>query len=142
MTRADVATVWAGALAVLGLLVWRWQGLLTSTLNEELAQASGLNPRAERLVLTLALALVVAVSIKIVGALLIAALLIIPAAAARSVARSPEAMAAGATLAGALSVLAGLALSLQADTPAGPSIVVAAAVLFGVGLVLRPMRGG
>jgi zinc transport system permease protein len=142
VTWADVATVWGGALAVAGLLAWRWQGLLTATVNEELAQASGLNPRAERLVLTLALALVVAVSLKIVGALLIAALLIIPAAAARNLARTPEAMAAGATLAGAVSVLAGLSLSLGADTPAGPSIVVAASALFALLLTLRPRRGG
>ncbi len=85
--------IWGGAALVLGLLVWRWQALLTSTLNEDLAHASGLNPDRERLVLTLALALVVAVALKVVGALLIAAMLIIPAAAARGLTRSPEAMA-------------------------------------------------
>ncbi|MDV7271443.1 iron chelate uptake ABC transporter family permease subunit [Thioclava sp. A2] len=137
VSRADLAIVWAGALVVAGLLVWRWQGLLTATLNEELAQASGINPRAERLALTLALALTVAVSIKIVGALLIAALLIIPAAAARQVARTPEAMAVGAIVAGGVSVLGGLGASLNFDTPAGPSIVAAAAVLFVVSLFLR-----
>lgn len=131
----DVATVWGGAVLVLGLLVWRWPGLLTATVNEELAQASGIDPSRERLVLTLALALVVAVALKIVGALLIAAMLIIPAAAARGLARSPEAMAVGASVAGALSVIGGLALSLRFDTPAGPSIVVAATVLFLLSLV-------
>lgn len=135
--RADLAIVWGGALAVLGLLIWRWQGLLTATVNEELAQAAGLDPRHERLALTLALALVVAVSIKIVGALLISALLIIPAAATRTLARTPEQMAAGATLVGAVSVLAGLAASLRFGTPAGPSIVAASAVFFALSLLLR-----
>ncbi|MCB1398581.1 MAG: metal ABC transporter permease, partial [Rhodobacteraceae bacterium] len=74
-----------------------------------------------------ALALVVAVSIKIVGALLISAMLIIPAAATRGLARTPEQMAAGATLVGAVSVIAGLAASMRLGTPAGPSIVAAAA---------------
>jgi len=137
VTRADLAVVWAGSGAVLALLVWRWPGLLTATVNEELAQASGVDPRRERLVLTLALALTVAVSIRIVGALLIAALLIIPAAAARGPSRTPEAMAATATVIGMVSVLAGLILSLRLDTPAGPSIVVAAAALYALALPLR-----
>lgn len=142
VTRADLAVIWAGALVVLGLLAWRWQALLTSTVNEELAQASGLHPARERMVLTLALALTVAVAIKIVGALLIAAMLIIPAAAARGLARSPEAMAGLATLAGVLASLGGLTASLRLDTPAGPSIVAAAAVLFVAGLPFSRRRRG
>jgi zinc transport system permease protein len=137
VTRGDLLWVWGGSGAVLALIAWRWQRLVTATVNEELAQAAGLDPRAERAVLTVALALTVAVAIKIVGALLIAAMLIIPAAAARSVARTPEAMAAGATLIGAAAVVAGLGLSLRLDTPAGPSIVVAATVIFGISLALR-----
>lgn len=137
VSRADLAVVWVGAAAVAGLLAWRWQGLLTATVNEELAQASGLNPRTERMVLTLALALTVAVSIKIVGALLIAALLIVPAATARQLARGPETMAFGATAVGSLAVLGGLQASLHYDTPAGPSIVAVAALLFALSLMVR-----
>jgi zinc transport system permease protein len=135
VTQADLAWIWGGALAVLALITWRWQALLTATVNEELAQASGLNPSTEQLVLTLALALVVAAAIKIVGALLIAAMLIIPAAAARGLSRTPEAMAAGATACGATAVVAGLWLSLRFDTPAGPSIVAAAAMIFVLSLM-------
>ncbi len=94
------------------------------------------NPARERLVLTLALALVVAVAIKVVGALLIAAMLIVPAAAARAIARTPEAMAGGAIAVGALSVLGGLAASLQFDIPAGPSVVAVAAAIFAVSVSL------
>lgn len=142
VTRADLAFVWGGALLVLGLLAWRWQALLTATLNEDLAHASGLNPDRERLVLTLALAVVVAVALKVVGALLIAAMLIIPAAAARALARTPEGMAALAIGIGALSALVGLRLSLWQDTPAGPSIVTAAAVLFALASVFGRARRG
>ncbi len=67
VTRADLVWVWGGSLAVLALLAWRWQALVTATVSEDLAQAAGLNPGRERLVLTVALALVVAVAIKIVG---------------------------------------------------------------------------
>ena len=130
VSRGDLAFVWGGAVVVLALLAWRWQALLTATLNEDLAHASGLNPDRERLVLTVALAIVVAVAIKVVGALLIAAMLIVPAAAARALSRTPEAMAALAVAIGALSALGGLQLSLWQDTPAGPSIIVVAAVIF------------
>ena len=132
VTRRDLMFIWGGAGLVLALLVWRWSALLTTTLSEDLAFASGLNPGRERLILTLALALTVAVALKVVGALLIAALLIIPAAAARSLARSPETMAALATAIGAGATIGGLALSLNLDTPAGPSIVAVAAAIFAI----------
>ena len=140
VSRSDIAWVWTGSSAVLALLLWRWNGLLASTLSEDLAQASGFDPRREQLVLTLALALVVAVAIKIVGALLIAAMLIIPAAAARPLTRSPETMAIGAVVAGIAAILAGLLSSVRLDTPAGPSIVVAATVIFVLGLALGRWR--
>lgn len=142
VSRMDLAVVWGGALVVVALLAWRWQALLASTVNEDLAHASGLHPERERLVLVLSLAVVVAVALKIVGALLIAAMLIIPAAAARGLSRSPEGMALGAALIGALSVLAGLRLSLWQDTPAGPSIIVAAAGLFALSALFGKVRRG
>ncbi|MEX5727367.1 zinc transport system permease protein [Rhodovulum iodosum] len=138
--RAELATIWAGALIVAGLLAWRWSALLTVTVSEDLARAAGLNPARERAILTLALALVVAVALQVVGALLIVAMLIVPPAAARALARSPEAMALGALAIGAASALAGLWGSLVFDTPAGPSIVVAASLIFAASLVLPRLR--
>lgn len=140
VTASDLGFIWGGAAVVVGLLAWRWQALLTTTLSDDLAQASGLNPDRERLILTLALALVVAVALKVVGALLIAAMLIIPAAAARGLARTPETMAVIATVIGAAACLGGLQLSLWQDTPAGPSIVTAAAVIFAVIAVTGSLR--
>jgi zinc transport system permease protein len=141
VSRGDLALIAAGAVTVVGLLAWRWSALLTATLNEDLAHASGIDPGRERLVLTLALAVVVAVALKVVGALLIAAMLVIPAAAARALARTPEAMAAGAVVIGALAAAGGLALSLAFDTPAGPSIIAAAAGLFALALAAGRLRG-
>lgn len=142
VSKADLGFIWGGAALVVGLLVWRWSALLTTTLNEDLAAASGLNPDRERLILTLALALTVAVALKVVGALLIAAMLIIPAATARGLARGPEAMAALAALIGVGAVLGGLQLSLHYDTPAGPSIVAVAAVAFTLAASLGQLRKG
>ena len=140
VTKSDLGFIWGGAALVMGLLAWRWQALLTSTLSDDLAHASGLNPDRERLILTLALALVVAVALKVVGALLIAAMLIIPAAAARALARTPESMAIMATVIGATACLAGLTLSLWQDTPAGPSIVTAATVIFAATAIMAATR--
>ncbi len=141
VTRGDLGFIWGGSVAVLALLVWRWQRMLTATLNADLAHASGIDPDRERLILTLALAVVVAVALKVVGALLIAAMLIIPADAARALSRTPERMAALAVLFGMVAALAGLGMSLWQDSPAGPSIVTAAAAIFalsaGFGRVLR-----
>ncbi len=140
VSRTDLAVIWTGAVIVAGLLAWRWQPLLTATLNEDLARSAGLNPARERLVLTLSLAVVVAVALKVVGALLIAAMLIVPAAAARSLARTPETMAVGATAIGILATLGGLGLSVTQDTPAGPSIIAVAAVIFAALLTLAALR--
>lgn len=136
VSRIDLVYIWGGAILVICLLIWRWQGLLMTTLNEDLAAASGLNPNVERLILTIALSIVVAVALKIVGALLIAAMLIIPAAAARGLARTPESMAALAALIGAFATFGGLQLSLWQDTPAGPSIVTIAALIFALSAIL------
>ena len=118
--KGDVAVIWAGALAVIGLIWWRWSRLLIATLNADLAFASGIHPRREQLVLTLALAVVVAVSIKVVGALLITALLIIPAATARPFGRTPEGMAVLAVGIGAAAAL-WLAVAAASAPDAGVS---------------------
>lgn len=124
--RGDLAVIWAGAAAIVFLLIWRWNRLLVATLDADLAAAWGVNAARERAVLTLALALLVAVALKVVGALLITAMLIVPAAAARAIARTPEAMAILAAVLGAVAAIGGLALSWRLDTPTGPSIVVMA----------------
>ena len=142
VTRTDLAVIWGGSAAVLGLIAWRWSPLLTSTLSPELAWGGGTDPRRERLLMMIALAVLVAVSIKAVGVLLITSMLIIPAAAARPFARTPESMAAGAVAVGVASVLAGLGASWYMDTPAGPTIVLLATVFFALSSSLWALRRG
>ncbi|AJE19567.1 zinc ABC transporter permease subunit ZnuB [Azotobacter chroococcum] len=138
---ADLAWILGGSALVLLLLVPLWRPLLAITVHEELARVEGLPVAGIRLALMLLIALVIAVAMKIVGVLLITSLLIIPAAAAQRHARTPEQMAAGASVLGVIAVCAGLALSWFQDTPAGPSIVVSAAALFLASLAL-PRRAG
>lgn len=128
--RGDLLVIWGGA-ALVALLVWRnWGLLLTSTLSPDLARAGGMDPRRASLLLSLLLAAVVAVAIQVVGALLISALLIIPAAAARNLARTPEGMALAACGIGAAAALGGLGLALVADTGVGPATVSVAVAAF------------
>jgi zinc transport system permease protein len=132
VSHADLAIIWGGAALVIALISWRWSPLLITTLNEELAHASGLNPNREKLILTLSLGITVAVAIKVVGVLLIAAMLIIPTAAARNLARTPEAMAVMGAVIGIISAVAGLKAAYVFDTPAGPSIVCVASTFFAI----------
>ncbi|GAB4390375.1 metal ABC transporter permease [Albidovulum sp.] len=142
VTTGDLAVIWAGAALVVALVGWRWSALLTATLNEDLAHASGIDPRRERLILTLALAVTVAVAIKVVGVLLITALLILPAAAARPLARTPEGMALAAAAIGIASAAAGLRLAYRLDSPAGPTIVCVAALAFAATALAAALRRG
>ena len=130
ITRADLMMIWCGGVAVLLALIKIWRPLFAATVSYELATAEGTRPDFANIVFTVLLAAVIAVSMKIVGVLLITALLIIPAAAARRFSKSPEQMALIAIIIGVLSVWLGLLGSLEFDTPAGPSIVVAALSFF------------
>jgi len=119
-------------LAVLGLLFLIWKPLLSLTVHEDLARVEGVNVTLVSTVYTLLIAFTIAVGMKVIGALLISSMLIIPAAASRKLANSPSTMAIIAVLIGVLAVLMGLALSYWKDTPAGPSIVVVASLIFTV----------
>ncbi|KZK79210.1 High-affinity zinc uptake system membrane protein ZnuB [Pseudovibrio sp. W64] len=126
----DVIAIYACAAVILGLMYFLWRPLLASTVNRELAEAEGFNPDLTQLVFMVMMAAIIAIAMKIVGVLLITALLIIPAATARWFARTPEQMAVASSIIGVASVILGLEGSLQFDSASGPSIVVASLCLF------------
>lgn len=136
VTQFDIIIIYVGVIVVsltMGLL---WRPLLAITVSEEIANAEGIAVWRIRLVFMLLIAFVIALSMKIVGILLITALLIIPAAVARRFSSSPGQMAFMAIFFGILSVSIGLASSLQWDSPTGPSIVLTAFILFVLTLVM------
>jgi len=130
VSKTDLAIIGTIVVGELLLFAWCWPRLLTSTLNPELAHASGIAPTQTHLVLTLALAFLVAIALEVVGALLIVAMLIIPPAAARPLSRTPEQMVAITALLGVCSAMGGLAFSLVVDVPTGPAMVCTATCLF------------
>lgn len=136
VSEADIAWVWLGGAAALGLMAWLWRHLLAATVHEELAQAEGVPVRLVEIGFMLLIAFTIAIAMKIVGILLMTALLIIPAAAARKIAPSPEIMVLIAAINGVAAVVGGLMLSAQWDTPSGPSIVIMACLIFVITLVI------
>ncbi len=126
----DLGVIAIGIVVVLILLRIIWKPLLSLTVHEELARVEGINVSLVSTVYTILIALLVAIAMKIIGALLITSLLIIPAATARAFAKTPEQMAGISTLVGMLAVLIGLGASYLWDTPASPSIVIGATGLF------------
>lgn len=136
--KQDLAVIWAGGAAIIGMMIYIWRPLFAATVNYELAKAEGIRPEVVNILFMTIIAAVIAVSMKLVGVLLITALIIIPAVTARRFAPSPEVMAILASIIGICSVLLGLNGSLEWDTPAGPSIVVAAMGLFIVSILPVP----
>ena len=128
--RTDLAVIYAGGAAVLAGLAVIWRPLLADTVSPDLAAVDGLSPARARIGMIVLLAGVIAVAIKIVGILLITALLIVPAATARRLSTGPVVMAGLAAGTGTVAAVAGLSASVYTDVPAGPAIVVAAFVLF------------
>ena len=130
VSPADLWWIGAAVAVALPIIAWAWRPLVAATVSEDLATVEGMAVAATRIVFPALLALVVAVAMKAVGVLLVTALLILPAAAARRLARTPEAMAVLAAVIGAVAVAGGLGMSLAWDTPAGPSAVVVALLIF------------
>jgi zinc transport system permease protein len=140
VSNADLAWIYLGGGAALAALVSVWKPLLAVAVHEDLAAAEGVPTERAKLVFIVVLALVVAIAIKIVGALLTIAFLIMPAAAARPLAETPERMAVYAVVIGMAAVGAGLGLSVALDTPGGPSIVLVLAGLFAVSIFPSVLR--
>ena len=130
VTTDDLLVIWTGGAVILLVLKLIWKPLFASTVNYELAEAEGLNPDRAKAIFTILMAAVIAISIKMVGLLLITGMLIIPAAMARNISNSPQKMVLFSIIGGLLSVLLGLFSSLEFNTSSGPSIIMAALVLF------------
>ena len=126
----DIFIIWIGGALILLVLKLIWKPLFASTVNYELAEAEGMNPGRVNAIFTILMAAIIAISIKMVGLLLITGMLIIPAAMARNLSNNPVQMVIYSVIGGLLSVIIGLFSSLELNSPSGPSIITAALVLF------------
>jgi len=116
------------------VVIFSMLGLLTPmsliTLSEDLAKVKGINLRLLNAVFVIILTTTVAVSIRLMGIILVTALLIIPPATARNVCRTLKQQILGSILVGFLSAFGGLWASFQFNTPCGPSVVLFSMILF------------
>ena len=135
VNEIDLLIIWLGGAIILFILKIIWKPLFASTVNNELAEAEGMNPERANAIFTILLAAIIAISIKIVGLLLITGMLIMPAAMSRNISNNPQQMVKLSVVGGLLSVLIGLFSSLQFNSPSGPSIITAALVLFSFTLI-------
>ena len=126
----DLLVIWIGGALILVVLSYIWKPLFASTVNYELAEAEGMKPERVNAIFTILLAALIAISIKMIGVLLITGLLIIPTAMARNLSDNPRQMVILSIIGGLLSVLIGLYASFEINTSSGPSIVVVALILF------------
>ena len=130
VTTNELLWICGGGAVILGLLIGNWSSLVLMTIHEDLARAEGVRVPHMHGLFMLLMTMIVAVSIHVVGILLISSLLIIPAATARCITRSPHTMAVMASIIGVMAVMLGMYGSLTLDTPSGPSIVVASVIIF------------
>ena len=130
VTIDDLLIIWIGGGLILLVLKLIWKPLFASTVNYELAEAEGLNPDRAKAIFTILMAAIIAISIKMVGLLLITGMLIIPAAMARNISDNPKKMIIFSIIGGLLSVIIGLFSSLEFNSPSGPSIITASLILF------------
>ena len=134
VSNFDLLLIWIGGLIILIILYFIWKPLFATTVNYDISKAEGMKTEMANLIYVLLLALVISIALKIVGVLLITGLLILPAAASRNISNSPSSMIVLSICVSIMSVLIGLFTSLEWDTPSGPSIIVAALILFIISL--------
>ena len=123
VTENDLIIIWVGGALILFVLKLIWKPLFASTVNYELAEAEGMKPERVNAIFTILMAAIIAISIKMVGLLLITGMLIIPAAMARNISNNPKQMVLFSIIGGLLSVVMGLFGSLQINTPSGPCLL-------------------
>ncbi len=139
-TVTDLVFIAGTVALLLALLWWRWHDFVAVSVSPEIAQAEGIAVKKVQLILYLMIALLIAVMMKIMGVLLIGAMLVIPVNAARNFSRGPEQMMWISLLFGALSLYSGVFFSWQFDWQTGPAIVVVAAAWLLVSIVAKKLN--
>lgn len=140
ISLGDAIFIFSSTAALLIWLYFRWKQLLLIAVNEDLAVIEGVNVQRVEFEFMMIMAFFTALSIGIVGVLLIVALLVIPASAARNFSSSGGQMLVFSVIIGAISLLIGVAASYNLDTPSGPSIVLVSAAMFIISLIYKRVK--
>lgn len=136
-TPTDLLGLLATTFVLLLLLLRYWRAFVAMSVSREIAQAEGIEVRRLQFLMYAMIALLVAVMMKVMGVLLIAAMLVIPTSSARLFSRGPEQMVAISALYGFAALGGGLTSSYHFDWQTGPAIVVCATALLLLTLAVR-----
>lgn len=128
--EGEVLIMFVLALAVLIYSGWLYNRLILMSINGEVARTRGINTSLQEYIFSLLLALVVCLSIRVVGILLVTALIIVPAAVGRSLARNAGQLFWISTITALISAVTGLALSYYWDSATGATVVLVCAAFF------------
>ncbi|SJM68154.1 anchored repeat-type ABC transporter permease subunit [Gulosibacter sp. 10] len=137
----DFVTMIVTGLLLLAVLAVFHKELVATTLDREMARATGLPVMALDLLLYVSVAVAVVISVQTIGNILVLALLVTPAAAARLLTDSLPGMMLIAPIIGGSSALVGLYLSWSLDLPTGGTIVLIATAIFILAGLLGPRHG-
>lgn len=137
ITKKELLYLLITFVAVMAVWSLIYNKLLVITVNRELAASRGIKTTLYENIFVVMVAVVVMISIKWVGILLINSLLILPAAAARNVAKNSRQYMGFSVALSLISAVSGLLISFYADTSAGATIVTVSAVIFFVTYLLR-----
>jgi len=130
VNKNDILQIYIGGGCILAAIIMNWSKFLMISISEELAASTGIHVMRTRVLFMILMALTIAIALKIIGALLMTALLIIPAATSRIFSKSPEQMAFFGSVLSILAVILGIQGSLYTNTPTTPTIVVSALGIF------------
>ena len=127
---ADIAAISAVSLAVGAIVIFAYRAFLFATFDPQVATVSGERVAAIEVMLMVMLSVTILVTMRVIGTLLISALLVIPAATARMITNSFSRMLMLSPIIGAVCCLVGMNLSYHLDTSAGATIILVAAAVF------------
>ncbi|MBI3770719.1 MAG: metal ABC transporter permease [Deltaproteobacteria bacterium] len=140
VTDADLGLLLAAGIVVAGVLAWHYNALLLDSVSPPLARVSGVSAAALEYLFVVLLTVAIVISLKVIGALLVEALVIVPAASGRNLARSTVSYLVWSVLTALAAGLGGLALSTRLLVPSGGAIVLALAALFFATLAIHGLR--
>jgi zinc transport system permease protein len=142
VTDLDLALLLIVALAVGAVLAFHYNGLLLDSLSRPLAEAQGVRTALVEYLFVVLLTMAIVVSLKVIGALLVEALVVVPAAAARNLARTTRGYLAYSVVAALVTGVSGIFLSTLWRVPTGGAVVLALSVVFFVTLAIGGVRKG
>lgn len=136
VTSGEVVTLAILGLAIIATVVVSYRGLFAIVIDEEAARVAGLPVRGLNMLLSVLTAITIVLAMRVVGILLVAALMVLPAGASQALGRSFRGTLFGASAIGIISVVLGLVASRAWDLRASGTIVIVAVIAFAIASIL------